>query len=587
MSASGIHYQVRVSAPQSHVFEVSLTVKRPAAVQGFEMAVWIPGSYLVREFAKQVHGVRAQQGERELPVRMTGKATWVVDVPSPRPLTFTYRVMAHDDSVRTAWLDDQRGFFNGTSLFMQVQGQTESPVTVTLEPVKAKPQWQLATAMTAVKTNRQGFGTYRAEHYDELVDHPVEMGHFWSGAFQVRGVPHRLVVAGAGPRFDGPRLLKDTQRICETAMQFWHGKGKPPFDRYVFLLNTTPDGYGGLEHRHSTALLAPHSDLPRLGEAKAHEGYLNLLGLISHEYFHTWNVKRLRPAELASYRYDQENLTELLWFFEGFTSYYDDLLLCRAGLMSAAQYLARVQKTLLQVEQSPGRHTHSLAQASFEAWTKFYRPDAQTPNLTVSYYAKGSLLALCWDLQLRNEGHSLDEVMRTLWQQCQGGPMTEADWLAALRSVRGRSAAAQHRRWTHGTTDLPVHDLLSQHGVGVKSRDLTWPQRLGLRIKAGTGVHVTHVLQGGWADQAGLAPGDEWVSVADAKHPDAHWRLMELADLELYAPSREPLTAGVFRGRRAVQLQTPPLSQAPASGQQLTVKDARPLCAWLGITPPL
>ena len=321
MSQPGIAYQVRFPEPERHVFEVTLRVAHPSATQGLQMASWIPGSYLIREFVKQVHAVSAYQGGRKVAIAMAGKDLWHVQADPHQALEVRYQVMAHDDSVRTAWLDTRRGFFNGTSLFMQVVGQQDQAVSVDIQAPATLSHWQLATALRAVKVKANGFGTYTASNFDELVDHPVEMGRFWSGKFTLRGVVHRLVVAGASPRLDGQRLLHDTQKACEAVMAFWHGpSGRPPFDRYVFLLNTVPSGYGGLEHRNSTALLAQHSDLPKRGSPNDHEGYLNLLGLISHEYFHTWHVKRLKPQDFAPYNYQQENLTELLWLFEGFTA---------------------------------------------------------------------------------------------------------------------------------------------------------------------------------------------------------------------------------------------------------------------------
>ena len=296
------------------------------------------------------------------------KHRWQIACNPTQVLVLQYEVYALDNSVRTAWLDSQRGFFNGTSLCLQVAGQETRPHTLELVASNVPKNWQVATGLAALKVNQQGFGIYRATHYDELVDCPVEMGAFWSGKFTACGVPHRFVVAGALPSFDGARLLADTKKICEAEIQFWHGSKKPPHTEYVFMLNAVDDGYGGLEHRNSTALIANRRDLPRVGEANANEGYTTLLGLISHEYFHTWNVKRLRPAELATYDYTQENYTELLWFFEGFTSYYDDLLLRRANLIDDATYFKLLTKTFSQVDQAPGRLVQSVAQASFFAW---------------------------------------------------------------------------------------------------------------------------------------------------------------------------------------------------------------------------
>jgi predicted metalloprotease with PDZ domain len=352
-----MHYRIEAADHHAHLYGVTLTITQPAANQRVSLPVWIAGSYMVREFAKQITGISARQGKRAVTVQQLDKATWAVDCEAGTPLTLHYQVHAHDDSVRTAWLTTQRGFFNGTSLCLQAEGLADVPhqlelvaesfnAAVNTHPASSK--WQVATGLTPVKIDRQGFGTYAAANYDELVDCPVEMGAFWSGSFKACGIEHRFVVAGATPAFDGERLLRDSQKICETAIRFWHGnkRSATPHKNYVFMLNAVADGYGGLEHRNSTALICNRADLPRHNsndgsakDAKQSEGYTTLLGLISHEYFHTWNVKRLRPAEFARYDYTQENYTELLWFFEGFTSYYDDLLLRRAGLIDDAQYL--------------------------------------------------------------------------------------------------------------------------------------------------------------------------------------------------------------------------------------------------------
>lgn len=403
-AAPAVHYRVEAADLHAHLYGVTLTIAQPEVGQRVSLPVWIAGSYMVREFAKQITGIRAHQGKHTVAVQQLDKASWLVDCEANTPLTLHYQVHAHDDSVRTAWLTPQRGFFNGTSLCLQVQGQAHMPHQLELVADTFQPKdttWQVATGLASVKIDRQGFGTYVAADYDELVDCPVEMGTFWSGSFKACGIEHRFVVAGATPAFDGKRLLRDTQKICETAIQFWHGKKRSatPHKNYVFMLNAVADGYGGLEHRNSTALICNRADLPRVSDsstkdAKQSEGYTTLLGLISHEYFHTWNVKRLRPAEFARYDYTQENYTELLWFFEGFTSYYDDLLLRRAELIDDAQYLKLLNKTINQVLQTPGRDVHSVAQSSFEAWTKYYRQDANSPNLTVSYYTKGALVEI-------------------------------------------------------------------------------------------------------------------------------------------------------------------------------------------------
>jgi predicted metalloprotease with PDZ domain len=573
-----MHYRIEAADHHAHLYGVTLTITQPAANQRVSLPVWIAGSYMVREFAKQITGISARQGKRAVTVQQLDKATWAVDCEAGTPLTLHYQVHAHDDSVRTAWLTTQRGFFNGTSLCLQAEGLADVPhqlelvaesfnAAVNTHPASSK--WQVATGLTPVKIDRQGFGTYAAANYDELVDCPVEMGAFWSGSFKACGIEHRFVVAGATPAFDGERLLRDSQKICETAIRFWHGKkhSTTPHKNYVFMLNAVADGYGGLEHRNSTALICNRADLPRLNEAKQSEGYTTLLGLISHEYFHTWNVKRLRPAAFERYDYTQENYTELLWFFEGFTSYYDDLLLRRAGLIDDAQYLTLLNKTINQVLQTPGRDVHSVAQSSFEAWTKYYRQDANSPNLTVSYYTKGALVALCLDLSLRQHGvknHSvsLDDVMRALWVRCftgtgndtTRGTMTEADVLAVLKELTGRSWAAEFKAWVHGTRELPLETLLATHGVKVQHDPAQLAQRLGLRVSEDHSVQIKTVLNGSAAHKAGFAPGDEWLGVEVAGKAASAWHLKKLDDLLLYAGTVKKVTALVSRDRQLLSL---------------------------------
>ena len=575
-----VHYRVEMPDLHTHLYQVTLTVSEPDALQRLTLPAWIPGSYLIREFAKNLQGLQARQGRRALEVLQTGKSSWTVACKPGQPLQLAYTVYANDASVRTAWLDASRGFFNGTSLCLRAEGHTQGPHALEIRAPKARPAWSVATGLTALLVNAQGFGTYQAADYDELADCPFELGAFWSGTFKACGVPHRFVVAGATPAFDGARLLADTKKICETSIRFWHGGRKPTHKSYVFMLNAVDDSYGGLEHRNSTALICGRRDLPRLGEAKTSDGYTTLLGLISHEYFHTWNVKRLRPAEFARYDYAQENYTRLLWFFEGFTSYYDDLLLRRAGLIDDALYLKLLNKTLNQVLQTPGRAVQSVAQASFDAWVKYYRQDENTPNATVSYYTKGALVALCLDLTLRQEGHtSLDAVMRALWTRCQAGPMREDDLLAVLTELGGRDFSRELADWVHGTADLPLKALLERHGVGVHEDAAQPAQRLGLRVAETAGIQVKVVLRGGAAERAGFAAGDEWLAVAAEGDPGDGWRLHKLEDLALYAGPQRKLTALVARDKRLLRL---PLELPEhATTWRLALRDAAAVASWL------
>ena len=590
---AAIHYRVEPADLHAHLFHVTLTIAHPQALQEVALPVWIPGSYLVREFSKNLQELKAHQGKHDVPLTQLDKHRWRADCSADKPLVLTYAVCAYDTSVRTAWLDTSRGFFNGTSLCLQVRGQEKQSHTLEMVSTPATADWSVATGLTALKVDKKGFGLYQAEDYDELVDSPFELGTFWVGRFTAGGIPHRFVVAGAAPSFDDKRLLADTQKICETAIRFWHGDGAAPFKSYVFMLNAVGDGYGGLEHRNSTALICGRRDLPRVGESRAGDGYTTLLGLISHEYFHTWNVKRLRPAEFAQYDYARENYTDLLWFFEGFTSYYDDLLLRRAGLIDDATYLKLITKTINQVHQTPGRAVQTVAQASFDAWVKYYRQDENTPNATVSYYTKGSLVALCLDLALRRDGKStLDDVMRALWKRCQGGPMTEDDLRTVLRELGGRSFDADIAQWVHSTSELPLAELLAAHGVHLQAEAPQWAQRLGLRVAENHSVQIKTVLRAGLAEQAGIAPGDEWLGV---EVQGQGWRISKLDDVAFYAGTETSVTAVVARDGRLLRLAL----ELPARGHSatprkssrhtpapdtvsLSASDAAALGRWLG-----
>ncbi|MES2993355.1 MAG: PDZ domain-containing protein [Pseudomonadota bacterium] len=566
-----ITYAVSAHDTHAHLFRVTLRIERPAAEQRLSLPAWIPGSYLVREFARHLSGLTATQGTREVPLVQLDKATWQARCEGRAALQVSYLAYAFDTSVRAAFLDAARGFFNGTSLLLRVEGREAEPHRLTLRNLP--PGWEVATAMPPVQVDAAGRDVYEAAGYDELVDHPVELGRFWRGRFEAHGVPHEYVVTGALPDFDGTRLLADVQRICSAQIAFWHGtparRGgtratKPPFQRYVFMHQLLEDGHGGLEHRASTALISARRDMPVRGRAETTDGYANLLGLVSHEYFHTWNVKRMRPADFTAYDYTRENYTELLWFFEGFTSYYDDVFLLRTGLIDAPRYLRLIARTVSGVRAMPGRHVQSVAQASFDAWVKYYRADENTPNATVSYYTKGSLVALALDLTLRREGRgTLDDVMQALWAASGGGPIDEAQIAAALQQVGGRSYVTELADWVHGTDDLPLPGLLAACGIEWTDDAATLAQRLGVRVaeSALTGVKVSHVLRGGAGEAAGLAPGDELLAVAG-------WRVRRLDDANRVLEPGRAAPLLVARDQRVLPL-TLTLPAAGAGGVSL------------------
>ena len=573
-----IHYRIELHNLQAHQYRVSLTVPNPAPQQVLSLPVWIPGSYLVREFSRHLSGLHAEQGERSVVLEQLDKASWRAHCEGRTALTLHCLVYAFDPSVRAAFLDPGRGFFNGTSLCLRVEGREAEPHGLTL--ARLPRGWNVATSMPA-----DGPRGYLAADYDELVDHPFALGNFWQGRFEACGVPHEFVVGGAWPGFDGERLLADTRRICETQIAFWHGKRdpRPPFERYLFLLQAADDGQGGLEHRASTALVCARRDLPRSDVQGQPEGYTGLLGLVSHEYFHSWNVKRMKPRTFARLDYTRENATPLLWFFEGFTSYYDDLLVLRAGLLDAPRYLAGVAKTMNGVAGTPGRQVQSVAQASFDAWVKHYRPDENTANVTVSYYTKGSLVALALDLTLRKERHgSLDAVMQRLWRKAEGGAIDEADIAAALRDVGARGYEDELAQWVHGTAELPLQALLDEFGVSVRTAALPFAAMLGLRLSEGalSGVQVKAVAAGSAASTAGVAAGDELLAVDG-------WRVRRLEDARQWLVADAAFELLLVRDQRLVtlRLQPPP---APATALTLALADKPSAAAaslrraWLG-----
>lgn len=593
LGTQSVHFSLDFERAHEHIISVTLTLENPSQLEVFELPVWIPGSYLVREFSKEILSLKAHQVKRALAVEQLSKNTWQVRALNDSPLTLSYEVFAHDASVRTAWLDTQRGFFNGTSLFLRPLNRPNASYNLEIKAPAFNPKWKLATALTPVKTKANGFGLYQARDYTQLIDCPAEMGEFWSGEFTCMGVHHRLVVSGAAPSFDGERLLKDVQKICETEIKFWHGKKKPVLSHYLFILWAVADGYGGLEHENSTALIASRADLPRLGATKPNDGYIQLLGLFSHEYFHTWNVKRLKPKEFVNLDLSRENYTQLLWFFEGFTSYYDDLILFKAGLIDTQEYLKLLNKTLNQVLQTPGRLVHSAASSSFEAWTKYYRPEPNTANMTVSYYTKGALIALCFDLTLRQlaakntpaKSFDLDQVMKTLFERFAKTGLDEQGFLEVLHEISGKDFSNELKAWVHSTQELPLKTLLQLQGVELKDEPAQWAQRLGLRLSEGAGpLIIKQVLRGGPAHVCGLCPGDEWLGLEVPSKSSANkeaWRMQKIEDWSLFVQDQKEVTLIISRDKRILHIPMKTANMNQTTTPRLLPKDMELISKWL------
>lgn len=523
-----IRYQVRLADPAGHRYAIRLTIPQPdPAGQTLRLPAWIPGSYLIRDFARQIETLQASSEGGPVESSKIDSNTWRCE-PSAGPLTVDYTVYAWDLSVRGAHFDESHAFFNGSSLFLAVTGQESEPCLLDLCPPGHTHGWQVYTSLPTATGHPDcappnGFGCYRASDYDALIDHPVEIGTPQCIHFEAHGAVHDLVFTGIAPQLDLARIAADVQKICAAQIELFEPDARrAPFldsaDRYVFLITITGNGYGGLEHRASSALLTSRHDLPARGRP-APEGYETFLGLVSHEYFHTWNVKRIKPAAFAPYDLSRPNHTRLLWVFEGFTSYYDDLMLLRAGVIDEPAYLKRLARTLDQVLRGGGRLKQSVADSSFDAWTRYYKQDENSPNALVSYYTKGSLVALGLDLEIRRQtqdARSLDDVMRLLWNRYgrdffQGRPIgiPEDVLPAVIHEATGADVAGFITRHVESCADVPLKAALARVGIELTAQPEGPRPVLDIRTQPEPGgLRLSTVHEHGPAHRAGLSAGD-------------------------------------------------------------------------------
>lgn len=594
-----IHYAIEPVNPGAHLFAVTLWIAHPdPAGQKLSLPVWIPGSYLIREFARHIDSLSierraqppqapgmnehdghvgkpagrtqaanrsvasARRGSAQKPsahavdagvtggqavaFRKIDKNTWQC-APLDQEgdgLLVRYQVYAWDLSVRAAHLDDSHGFFNASSVFLCVRGQEDAPCTVDILPPagEAFTNWRVATTLPVDRqagTPIGSFGRYRADDYDALVDHPVEMGTFQSAHFEAGGCRHEIAITGRAD-VDLKRLVQDLKPICQQQIELFEPRTKrAPNKRYLFMTMAVGDGYGGLEHRDSTALICSRQDLPWPGMQGTPENYQTFLGLASHEYFHTWHVKRIKPVCFDPYDLDREVHTRLLWVFEGFTSYYDDLMLVRSGVIGRDDYLRLMTQNIQRVATNPGRHLQSVAESSFDAWIKYYRPDENTPNAVSSYYVKGALVALCLDLTIRSRTgsrKSLDDVMRLMWQRYGrdfqagkpgGRGIGEDEMPALVREATGLDLSRQMAAWAYGTEELPLARCLKPFGIRLKQERSGQQGWLGARTGLREGeVTLLTVERDGPAARAGLSAGDRLVAIDGLRCTEASLRML-------------------------------------------------------------
>lgn len=582
---STLEYRVQPFSPEAHVFAVELRVAPPPAGDLLlSLPAWIPGSYLIRNFARHLIRPQAADPEGDLPLEKRDKQTWCL-AHRGLPLVIRWQVYAWDGSVRGAFLDDRRGYFNGPALFLGVRGLEGLPCRVEIQPPQgpAYANWRLATSLRPLAAEPFGFGTYQADDYGDLIDHPVEMGTFSLIPFHVLGVPHWLALTGHH-RADEVRLKADLSRICATQAALF---GELPLDRYLFLAQVTADGYGGLEHRFSTSLLCAREELPAQGMGQATPGYQRFLGLCSHEYFHLWHVKRIRPRAFMEQGLEREVHTRLLWVFEGITSYYDDLALVRGGCIDEAAYLGLLAEAITRVLRTPGRLVQTLAESSFDAWTKFYQPDENSPNTLVSYYAKGALVALALDLTIRRDTAgecSLDDVMRALWERhgrTRVG-LEERGFEALAMAVTGLDLGDFFHQALDTTDDLDLAPLLAELGIGLRLR------------AARQGKDFGGLAPSGAADAADAAARETASTVADffaegtartAAEAAAQSGPMR-ADRSQFQPQSNSQLQPQSLSSRQVPSQAPTEAPAPSLGIRLRPEGTEPVIATVFTASP-
>ena len=585
-NAPEIAYTVSMPRPHTHLFEVEARLRYPAAPTSLDlvMPVWTPGSYLVREFERHVQDFAASDGAggRALAWAKVNKNTWRVEPGGAREVLVRYSVYGNELTVRTSELNDRHAFWNNANLLMYPEGYLGAPSTLRVEPFGG---WKVATGLPAAPGAP---GTFRAENFDVLYDSPFLAGDLRVLSFEVRGVPHRVVVEGEGA-YDAERLRRDTQRIVEAEVEMM---GDVPYRDYTFLLMLGEKGGGGLEHLNSTALM-----WRRFGFS-TFEDWRGLHTLIAHEFFHLWNVKRIRPDALGPFDYTRENYTRLLWVAEGVTSYYEALFVRRAGLLSDRQYLDLMAREIQTLQNTPGRLEQSVEEASFDAWVKHYRPDENTINSAVSYYDKGALVGLLLDLEIRRRSggaRSLDDVMRALYKDVagQGRNYTQEDFQRAAERAAGTGLEEFFRRYVRGREELDYDAALGWVGLRLDTasnsagRPAAEEAYLGATLEEKEGrLAVKNVPAGTPAYEQGLSAFDQIVAV------DGYRATLDLLNARL--SDRRPgeqLALTVFRGdelrtvnvrlggRRAATYRIVPVA-APTEQQRRNYQ------SWLGAPLP-
>ena len=544
-----ICYTVTAKNLHAHLFEVELKLQNPNPLgQVFSLPNWIPGSYLIRDFAKNIVSIQARSGSQALLIKKLDKNHWI-SAPCQEEITLSYEVYAFDLSVRSAYLTNERAFFNGTSMFLLPLGFENEQCELHILPANSAQtlgNWSCATGLKKTKEFN-----FIANNYQDLIDHPVEIADFTLFDFEVQNVKHQMAITGMH-NTDIKRLQQDLKTICEHHVSFFNNS--MPFDDYLFLTLVRTQGYGGLEHKNSSSLICSRKELPAIGMQEISKDYTRFLALCSHEYFHAWWVKTIKPASFHNLDLNRENYTEQLWIFEGFTSYYDELSLLRAKLLTPEQYLDLFAQTVTRVQKSKGRLTQSLAQSSYEAWTKFYQQDENAPNAIVSYYTKGALLAFVLDVEIRKQTNgekTLDDIVKHVWDGYQSCGLEDNTIQTIINQITNTDFSEFFKDYLYGVKELPLQACFEYMGIDCQFVEyLADLSDFGLSVSTqGEFSQITQVFADSSAQLAGLYVGDKIVSVNFQHLKDKAL----IAQLNQYAPG-EVIKVGVLRDELLMEI---------------------------------
>ena len=566
-----LHYQIEFDDYRQHLIHVTVRFLADPT-QVLSLPTWIPGSYLIREFSKHIEAVKAYDEDgRQLQIQKFEKNKWRLFNTDHELITVEYDVYAYDLSVRGAYVDQNRLYVNPACACLGLEGQENKEIELEIFLPDELKHFQLATGMQA-KSLVKGRFTLKAKNYAELIDAPFELAEQTRFSFEANGIPHEFVVSGKHA-MNATRMQQDIEKICATEISMF---GSAPFTDYTFMTMATGNSYGGLEHPNSTSLISPRDDLPKANEPEEpSKDYQRFLGLCSHEYFHSWLVKFIRPENFVNYDLNREGYTSLLWIFEGFTSYYDDLILLRSGVINQESYITLLKAQIDRYLQNPGRVIQSVSESSFDAWVKFYRQDENSNNAGTSYYNKGCLVALCLDLGLRLRGSSLDALMRRLYGNAQKGVQVHERTIFELcKELTGDDWSEQINHLINTTDELPLDQLFPEFGMAYSLKnDKSLPFGLKLVDKP-EGVLVQSARRDGVAVLAGLSANDVIIAIDGLK---ATTKLVES-----YAKQQGTFTVYAFRRDELMSF------EVQAAGSELTevelkVEDQAKAEKWLKV----